>query len=167
MTDRIGSYKHQQTQQTNHNTRIKGNAPIKRDKHQIGQGPAKGTPSFKETLAKEKAGNIKTQQLMQQTTRQAARPQTQQQSREGVKFSAHAEQRLRERNIQLGTSDLLEIDKALKQVEAKGSRESLLVYGDIALITSVKNRTVVTALEKGEMKGRVFTNIDSTVLIDK
>ncbi|MFA7468770.1 MAG: TIGR02530 family flagellar biosynthesis protein [Desulfotomaculaceae bacterium] len=85
----------------------------------------------------------------------------------GVKFSAHAERRLKERNIELGVPDLLEIDKALRQAAAKGSRESLLVYGDIALVTSVRNKTVVTAMEKEEASGRIFTNIDSTVLIDK
>ena len=39
------------------------------------------------------------------------------------------------------------------------------MMGDSALVVSVKNRTVVTALDKTQMKGNVFTNIDSAVII--
>lgn len=84
---------------------------------------------------------------------------------QGLKFSAHAEKRLKERNIVLAREDLAKIDQAVKQAEAKGSRESLIIYGDLALIASVRNKTVVTALDGKSSEDHVFTNIDSAVIV--
>jgi flagellar operon protein len=36
---------------------------------------------------------------------------------------------------------------------------------DAALVVSIKNRTVVTAMDRNQMQGNVFTNIDSAVII--
>lgn len=82
-----------------------------------------------------------------------------------LKFSAHAERRLRERNIVLAGEDLVKIDKAVRLAEARGARESLIIYGDLAIITSIKNKTVVTALEGRSAQDHVFTNIDSAVIV--
>jgi hypothetical protein len=35
----------------------------------------------------------------------------------------------------------------------------------VALITSIKNRTVITAVDKNSAKDNVFTNVDSVVLL--
>jgi len=83
----------------------------------------------------------------------------------GLKFSAHARKRLAERRIDLGGEDMDRLNRALDQADAKGVRETLLIYGGIALVASVENRTVVTALEGGE--GRVFTNIDGAVIVPR
>lgn len=83
----------------------------------------------------------------------------------GLKFSAHAEKRLKERNIILAGEDLVKIDRAVKQAEAKGARESLIIYGDLALVTSVRNKTVVTAMDGKSSQEHVFTNIDSAVIV--
>lgn len=82
-----------------------------------------------------------------------------------LKFSAHAEKRLKERKITLGREDLSRIDQAVKQAEAKGARESLIIYNDLAFITSVKNKTVVTALDGSALTNHVFTNIDSAIIV--
>jgi len=84
---------------------------------------------------------------------------------QGLKFSAYAEKRLKERNIVLALEDLARIEQAVKQVEAKGARESLIIYGDLALIASVKNKTVVTAMDGNSYNNHVFTNIDSAVIV--
>lgn len=84
-----------------------------------------------------------------------------------LKISAHAAKRLKERNIALSGEDLARIDLAVRQAAAKGARESLIVYGDLALVASVKNRTVVTALERQAAQGHVFTNIDSAVILSR
>lgn len=84
---------------------------------------------------------------------------------QSLKFSAHAEKRLRERNIVLAREDLAKIDSAVRQAEAKGSRESLIIYGDLALVASVRNKTVVTALDGKSLREHVFTNIDSAVIV--
>ena len=84
---------------------------------------------------------------------------------QGLKFSAHAEKRLKERNIVLAGEDLVKIDRAVRQAEAKGSRESLIIYGDLALVTSVRNKTIVTAMDSKSSQEHVFTNIDSAVIV--
>nr|WP_238457884.1 TIGR02530 family flagellar biosynthesis protein [Desulforamulus ferrireducens] len=82
-----------------------------------------------------------------------------------IKFSAHAEKRLKERNIALSEQDFAKINRAVQQAAAKGSRDSLLLYGDMALVTSITNRTIITAIDSKSMEDHVFTNIDSAVII--
>ncbi len=84
---------------------------------------------------------------------------------QGLKISAHAEKRLKERNIVLEREDLTRIGRAVSQAEAKGSRESLIIYGDLALVASVRNKTVVTAIDGKSAGEHVFTNIDSAVIV--
>ena len=82
-----------------------------------------------------------------------------------LKFSAHAQERLQSRNIQLGTEDLVRLKQGLAQAAAKGSKESLLMKDGVGLVVSVKNQTVITAVDAASMKGNVFTNIDSAVIV--
>ncbi len=84
---------------------------------------------------------------------------------EGVKFSQHAQDRLRARNITFSAAELANLEGAVTSVAQKGGKESLVMMGDSALVVSVKNRTVVTALDRAQMRGNVFTNIDSAVII--
>lgn len=83
-----------------------------------------------------------------------------------VKFSAHALQRLRTRNIHLSADDRAKIVQAIDRAESKGAKDSLVLVRGAALVVSVKNRTIVTALDREEMNGNVFTNIDSAVVMD-
>jgi flagellar operon protein len=83
----------------------------------------------------------------------------------GVKFSQHALERLKSRNISFSNDQLQQLAGAVNSVAQKGSKESLVMMGDAALVVSVKNRTVVTAMDRNQMKGNVFTNIDSAVVI--
>lgn len=80
-----------------------------------------------------------------------------------VAFSAHALDRLRARNIGLTPDDLARINNAVDRVAAKGGRESLVVYKDTAYVISIKNRTVITAVDTAHMTDHVFTQIDSAV----
>ena len=52
----------------------------------------------------------------------------------------------------------------MDKVQAKGGKDSLILMDDLALIVSIKNRTVVTALDPKSQKQGVFTNIDSVVI---
>lgn len=47
----------------------------------------------------------------------------------------------------------------------KRGRESLLMIDDVALIVSIKNRTIITAVDKAHLSESVFTNIDSAVIV--
>lgn len=82
-----------------------------------------------------------------------------------VRFSQHATERLRSRGITLSEEDMKQLTGAVDSVAQKGGRESLVLMGDAALVVSVKNRTVVTAMDRQGLKGNVFTNIDSAVIL--
>ena len=84
-----------------------------------------------------------------------------------VKFSAHASERLAQREISLSDSDLSAIASAADKAATKGSRESLFLLNNLGLIVNVKNRTVLTAIDPGRMRDGIVTNIDSTVIIGK
>ncbi|MDK9719343.1 MAG: flagellar protein [Trichlorobacter sp.] len=84
---------------------------------------------------------------------------------QGVKFSQHAQDRLKARNISFSNDQLKQLEGAVNSVAQKGGKDSLVMMGDAALVVSVKNRTVVTAMDRSQMKGNVFTNIDSAVVI--
>jgi len=84
---------------------------------------------------------------------------------EGVKFSAHAQDRLRMRSIDLSPSDLARIDEGVRRAASKGSQESLLLSDKAAFVVSIRNRTVITVVDSAHMKENVFTNIDSAVIL--
>jgi flagellar operon protein len=82
-----------------------------------------------------------------------------------LKFSAHALNRIKDRSIAM-TDDLKgKLEKAIDTAAAKGSKESLILTDSAAFIVSVKNKTVITVVDRNQMSGNVFTNIDSTVVI--
>jgi len=85
---------------------------------------------------------------------------------ENLKFSLHAQQRLAGRRLPLSAADIGKIAAAVDKAAAKGARDSLIVYGDTALVVSVKNRTVITAMDGQSSRDNVFTNIDSAVIVD-
>jgi flagellar operon protein len=80
-------------------------------------------------------------------------------------ISSHAAQRLRIRNVEFNDDDMKKINKGINMADSKGAKQSLILYKDMALITSIKNRTVITALDKNQSEGNVITNIDSVVMI--
>ena len=84
----------------------------------------------------------------------------------GVKFSQHATQRLQTRNINLSNDQMIQLKSAVDKAAQKGARESLiLMNNDLALVVSVTNRTVITAMDGASIRDNVFTNIDSAVIV--
>lgn len=82
-----------------------------------------------------------------------------------LKFSNHAIERMQTRGISYTPERLQKLDDAIKKAATKGSKDTLVLMDDSALIVSVKNNTVVTVMDKNSLKENVFTNIDSTVVI--
>jgi flagellar operon protein len=82
-----------------------------------------------------------------------------------LKFSAHALKRLESRQIVLNNRDLALLKDAVNRAEAKGAKESLILMDRLALVVSVKNRTVITAVDDQNLKDNIFTNIDSAVIV--
>jgi flagellar operon protein len=83
-----------------------------------------------------------------------------------LKFSAHAQQRLESRNIRLTTDDVAKMNAMADKAAAKGAKQSLFMMRDVAMVVSITNRTVITAVDQSSMKENVFTNIDSAAIID-
>ncbi len=81
-----------------------------------------------------------------------------------LKFSRHAQERLTARNITLNDNDLSQLQQAVTRAGEKGAQDSLVLLRDMAFIVSVRNRTVVTAMDAEQVKDNVFTNIDSAVI---
>ncbi|MCC6831553.1 MAG: flagellar biosynthesis protein [Thermoleophilia bacterium] len=83
---------------------------------------------------------------------------------EALRWSAHARDRLAQRGIQVTPEVADRLQDAVGRAAAKGAREALVMVDDTAFVVSVKNRVVITAVDKEGMKNQVFTNIDSAVL---
>lgn len=111
--------------------------------------------SFKDTLS----------QISGQVQTPSARPSTGLGAMEGVKFSNHAVERMQTRGIRFTPEDMGRLNDAVGRAAAKGSKDSLILMNDSALIVSVKNKTVVTVMDKTALKENVFTNIDSTIVM--
>ncbi|MBE6062726.1 MAG: flagellar biosynthesis protein [Clostridium butyricum] len=97
--------------------------------------------SFKEVLVKEKNKN----------------------SNMGFTVSKHAALRLNE--INLTEEDMKKIEKGFQIAKDKNSKNTVMIYKDIALIASVENKTLITAVEKERAKDNIFTNVDSVVIL--
>ncbi|MDW0111776.1 TIGR02530 family flagellar biosynthesis protein [Sporosarcina saromensis] len=82
-----------------------------------------------------------------------------------LKISKHASDRLRERNIQITELEWTRIFDKVNEAKVKGIKESLVLLDQAALIVSVKNSTVITAMDRKEMKDQLFTNIDGTIIL--
>jgi len=82
-----------------------------------------------------------------------------------LKVSSHAQTRLQSRDIQLDQSAWERVLGGVDKAAQKGAKESLVLIDDIALVVSVKNRTVITAVDRANLKENVFTNIDSAVVV--
>jgi flagellar operon protein len=82
-----------------------------------------------------------------------------------LKFSAHAAQRLSERKIHMDSATMSKVTEAVDKAEAKGIEDTLVLTNDAALIVNVKNRTVITAMDKQSLNGNVFTNIDGAIIV--
>lgn len=86
--------------------------------------------------------------------------------KQGVGFTKHAMQRLSERSIDITEGDTLErLNKGVEIAADKGSSETLVLVDRNAFVVSVKNNKVITTIPQEELKGNIFTNIDSTVIM--
>jgi flagellar operon protein len=81
------------------------------------------------------------------------------------KVSAHARQRIQERGISLNSAEQHTLSEAMAVLDQKGARNALVLRSDAAFLVNVPNRTIVTAIGETELRDRVFTQIDSTMLV--
>ncbi len=82
-----------------------------------------------------------------------------------LKFSNHAETRIRSRSIPWNEDLERRVSGGIDSAKEKGSREALILADNVAVIANVKSRTVITAMDASHLKERIFTNIDSAVIV--
>jgi flagellar operon protein len=81
-----------------------------------------------------------------------------------LQFSQHALQRIERRGIDLSDGTLNRLEAGAARAAGKGSRDSVVFVDDTAFVVSVRNKTVITAVDREHMREHVFTNIDSAVI---
>ncbi len=84
--------------------------------------------------------------------------------RQLLQISSHAQKRLDSSQVQLSEHDIERLDGAVHRAEQKGSKQSLVMLDDLALVVSIKNKVVITAVDEARQKEGVFTNIDTVVI---
>ena len=84
---------------------------------------------------------------------------------ETVRFSSHALRRLEERNLTLTDSQLHRLNEGVRQLNARGSQNSVILLDNTAYVVSVRNKTVVTAVNNAAENNNIFTNIDSMAIV--
>ena len=76
------------------------------------------------------------------------------------------EERLQRRGVMLTNSELEKLAGTIDRMREKGAREALIYMKDsTAMVVSVTNRTVITALDDVTAADSIFTNIDSAAII--
>jgi flagellar operon protein len=111
-----------------------------------GVGSLKTKPNPLENKATGKFGNILADELNK------------------IKFSAHAETRIKSRGIEMNSSDMKRLEGAFESAKAKGSKDSFVMMDNKAFIINVPNKTVITAMDKSSLQSNVITKIDSAVI---
>lgn len=82
-----------------------------------------------------------------------------------LQFSKHAAMRLNSRDINLSNDQLKRLETGVEKAVKKGINDSLVLIDDIALVVNVKNKIVITAMNKDSNNDNVFTNIDGAVIV--
>lgn len=106
------------------------------------QNQAARQPSFRQTLEQMAGGEVKE-----------------------ISFSKHAAGRIQQREIDLSAEGLQKLTQGMEIAKEKGIQDALILMDGSAFIVSAKNSTVITALNSNELKQKVITNIDGTVIL--
>lgn len=82
-----------------------------------------------------------------------------------ISFSQHAQSRIHSRAISWDSQLETRVKSGINQASTKGSKGTLIIADHIAIIADVKSRTIITAMDRTQLKESIFTNIDSTVFV--
>lgn len=85
-------------------------------------------------------------------------------AKQPVRFSAHAQDRLRARDITFTPEAEERLQDAVAAAAEKSARDTLVLLDGVGLVVNVPNRVVVTALDANTRQATVVTNIDSAVI---
>ena len=89
----------------------------------------------------------------------------QQMAKDGLNFSKHATKRMNERGIAVDNQLMSNLEHAVEDARKKGAKDVAIIGAQGIFIVNVPNNTVVTTMSQNDMRERVFTNIDSAVIM--
>jgi len=98
-------------------------------------------------------------------TQQSFKAHLQEASRQELKVSKHAHERIMERKIDISEQEWQVVSDKVFEAHSKGVKQPLVLMDQAALIISAKNATVITAMDRTEAKQQLFTNIDGTIVL--
>ncbi len=84
---------------------------------------------------------------------------------QGLQLSKHAQERVNQRGIEITTKLMEEMVDATEKAQMKGVKDVVIFDSVNAFIVNVPSKTVVTAINGGEMRENVFTNIDGAIIL--
>jgi flagellar operon protein len=83
-----------------------------------------------------------------------------------VKISTEAQASLKAAGIEMTPLEFDRIGRAIDEVSTAGGQQALLVGEKLALVVDVMERTITAGSARIEAKDRVFSDIDSVMLIE-
>lgn len=84
---------------------------------------------------------------------------------QGLNFSKHAAKRMGERGIAMDNQLLGNLEQAVEGARQKGAKDVAVIGRQGVFIVNVPNNVVVTTMSADDMKDKIFTNIDSAVIM--
>lgn len=84
---------------------------------------------------------------------------------DGLNFSKHARRRMDERGIDIDGRLMEQLEHAVDGARKKGAIDVAIIGPENIFIVNVPNNTVVTTMSQQDMREKIFTNIDSAVLM--
>lgn len=84
---------------------------------------------------------------------------------QGLNFSKHAAKRMGERGIAMDNELLGDLEQAVRGAREKGAKDVAVIGRQGVFIVNVPNNVVITTMSADDMKDRIFTNIDSAVIM--
>ncbi len=84
-----------------------------------------------------------------------------------ITLSLHAADRLARRGLNIDESTVDRINQAFDMAQQKGSKNALFLLDDLAVIASVSDRSITTAMDARNLSNGVFTHIDSAVVLPR
>lgn len=125
---------------------------------------AAGSINRRNTESKDNASNVSFQEIFNQK-RSIAEVVDETSRSSGIKFSKHADTRLRQRDITLTEEQLSRLSEGTYKAGQKGIKETLVLLDNMAFIVNTGSNIVVTAMDQNMNDENIFTNIDGAVII--
>ena len=113
-----------------------------------------GLPSREPVQKPQRAGEERFSDVLEKTL----------EKRTPLEFSAHAQARLLQNQIQLTPNQMDRLERGVGQAAKKGAKDSLIVLDNLALVVNTQKSVVITAVDGSRMRDNVFTQIDSAVI---